>query len=123
MSKKKVMLVDDNEQVLTVTTRILSAMGWEVLAFPDPQVAVEIVDKINPKIDLLFTDFNMPRMNGAELIKIIKEKKPNIKTICMSGLDNKKDCDSNGCNIFLSKPVGVSEIQMAVDELFPPRSR
>lgn len=121
--RKKVMLVDDDEQVLSLTTKILSIMGWEVFAFSDPQIVVEIIDKINPKINLLFTDFNMPQINGAELISIIKGKKPDIKTICMSGLDNKKACDNSGCNIFLSKPISVSSVQMAVNELFPPRSK
>ncbi len=118
--KKKVILVDDDEQVLKLTATFLKMLGFEVFKFSNPLNVIDFIETINPKIDLLVTDFDMPWVNGGELIGKMREKKPNIKTICISGSSlNKEFCDASGCDIFLSKPFEWKEFNQAVRRLFP----
>lgn len=121
--KRKAIVVDDELTLARLVAAFLKSMGWEVFEFSHPQDVVNVVNKINPKVDLLITDWAMPQMNGAELIKLVKEKKPHIKAICMSGLKRKEACIENGCNKFLFKPFSLDEFKLAIDALFPPRSR
>ncbi|PIP27914.1 MAG: hypothetical protein COX29_03885 [Candidatus Moranbacteria bacterium CG23_combo_of_CG06-09_8_20_14_all_35_22] len=118
--KKKAIVVDDEPSNLKLTITFLKMLGFEVFEFSNPLDVMDVIESINPRVDLLVTDFDMPQMNGAKLIKKIKEKKPKIQTICVSGLDNKAVCDSNGCNIFLMKPLRFKFFKEAVEFLFPP---
>lgn len=121
--KLKILVVEEEPAILNFVAIVLRMMENEVFEFSSPQVVMDVMNKINPKVDLLFTDFGMAGMNGDELIRIIKNDKPAIKTICMSGYDEKRVCEESGCNIFLLKPITIEDIKKAVDELFPPRSR
>ena len=118
--RKKVIVVDDEMSIVSLTSSFLRAMGWEVFEFLDPKNVVDVINEINPRVDFLITDFTMPGMNGVELIKIIKEKKPQIKTMCMSGYN--KEAES-GCDEFIFKPFTFKEFKERVDKLFPPLSK
>ncbi|MFZ2975525.1 MAG: response regulator [Candidatus Moraniibacteriota bacterium] len=115
--RKKVIVVDDEMSIVNLVSSFLRTMGWEVFEFSDTNDVIDVVSEINPRVDFLITDFVMPGKNGAELIKIIKEKKPQIKAMCMSGFN--KEAES-GFDEFISKPFTFKEFKAKVDKLFPP---
>lgn len=71
MSKEKILIVDDDLDILDVLRITLEDEGYEVIEAHDGQEAIEIVKKTVP--DLLITDFKMPKMEGDMVCKILKQ--------------------------------------------------
>ena len=71
MLKEKILIVDDDPDILDVLKITLEAEGYQVIEAHDGQEAVEMVKKSTP--DLLITDFKMPRMCGDEVCRILKQ--------------------------------------------------
>lgn len=82
---ESVLLVDDEQIVLSVANSILSRYGYRVHLFADPLTALDSRSKID--FDLVLTDVVMPGMTGPELVKEIHSWRPEIPCIFMSGYD------------------------------------
>ena len=82
----KVLLVDDEKDVLFTYKMILESKGHSVDAFTDPYAALQQFDK-ESNYDLLITDIKMPNLNGLELYNKIKAKDNNIKVLFISALE------------------------------------
>jgi CheY-like chemotaxis protein len=80
-----VFVVDDEPLVGDVVQAILRMGGYSPVFFEDPRDALKTFTEINPKPDLLLTDFQMPKMTGRELIQKCKQVQPSLKTILYSG--------------------------------------
>lgn len=81
--KKTILCVDDNEQALSVRKFMLETRGYRVLTALDSHEALELFR--NGNIDLVLSDLMMPRMDGNELIRRMKEFAPEVPTILISG--------------------------------------
>ena len=82
---EKILLAEDNEQVMQVTLELLQSLGYTVLAASSGAQAVEIFNTHAEEIDLLLTDIIMPNMNGKELYETLKERREDLKVVYMSG--------------------------------------
>jgi len=71
MLRGKILIVDDDSDILDVLKITLEAEGYEVIEGHDGQEALDIIK--NQKPDLLIIDFKMPKMNGDEVCRILKE--------------------------------------------------
>lgn len=71
MLREKILIVDDDPDILDVLKITLEDEGYEVTEGHDGQEAIDIIKKNTP--DLLITDFKMPKLNGDEVCKILKE--------------------------------------------------
>lgn len=80
-----VLLVEDEEQILTLGQRILAQQGYQVLMARGPKEAIKLASEHSGPIQLLVTDVVMPTMNGKELMSRIQELQPGIKCLFMSG--------------------------------------
>ena len=81
--KKTILCVDDNEQALSVRKFMLETRGYRVLTALDCEQALELFR--NGGIDLVLSDLLMPRMDGNELIRRMKELAPEVPAILISG--------------------------------------
>lgn len=81
--KKVILCVDDNEQALSVRKFLLETRGYRVLASLLPEEALERFRQGG--IDLVLSDLNMPRMDGNELARRMKEIAPEVPILLMSG--------------------------------------
>jgi CheY-like chemotaxis protein len=79
------LLVEDDGMVRQLTTTMLTALGYTVLAAETPAAALALADEVTARIDLLATDIVMPEMNGRELSEKITARRPDIRTLFMSG--------------------------------------
>ena len=68
----KILICDDDQIITDSLSEYLSAMDYEILAVNDGNEAIENFLSYNP--DLVLLDIMMPRLNGLDLIKIIREK-------------------------------------------------
>lgn len=80
-----ILVVEDNETILTLITNALSRLGYEVLAAGDGPTALEHYGSSAHDIKLLVTDVMMPRMSGRELALKLTELRPTIKVLYASG--------------------------------------
>jgi two-component system, cell cycle sensor histidine kinase and response regulator CckA len=79
-----VLLVEDEEMLLLMATRLLEQIGYQVIQAQTPEKAISICSEEN-SIDLVLTDVVMPGMNGSEMAKRIKGIRPELKVLFMSG--------------------------------------
>ncbi len=80
-----VLVVEDEEAILKLGTRILGRLGYTVLAADGPAAALRLAEAYDGVIHLLLTDVVMPEMNGRELAGRLAALRPGIKRLFMSG--------------------------------------
>jgi signal transduction histidine kinase len=80
-----VLIVEDEEQILLLSRRILERFGYRVLAAGTPEEALRLAEEQEGDIHLLLTDVILPEMNGKELEERIEAVRPGIRTLFMSG--------------------------------------
>ncbi len=82
-SCKRILLVDDDSNILAVFTEFLTQAGYDVEGASDGDLAIK--KYLSGHHDLIITDLFMPRVPGYEMIENIKEGFPDVKIIAMSG--------------------------------------
>ena len=83
---------------------MLEKEGYALLTANDGQEALEISEKFADAIHLLLTDVQMPRMNGLVLAERVREQRPEIKVMMMSGQTTTTILEKNTPDAFLKKP-------------------
>ena len=115
-----VLLVDDQEAVITVGKAILHTLGYTVILAKNGKEAVEIFESNKEKIDFVILDMIMPGMSGAETYDAIKKINPDIKVILSSGYSLEGQATKileRGCNGFIQKPFNVSDLSRKIREV------
>jgi CheY-like chemotaxis protein len=82
-----ILLVDDEEDLVFGTERMLKQLGYNVVARTDPRQALKVFSSGPLQFDLVITDQSMPRMNGIELAREITMIRPDIPIILCTGYD------------------------------------
>lgn len=118
--KKKILVVEDEFGLQELFKDIFTMEGYDVRIAVDGIDGYEVFNKFDP--DLVFTDVVMPKMNGLELVKKIRETRPEIKVIYISGFFGikrlKKDLDEEiikYCCPTLAKPFKTSDLLHVVN--------
>lgn len=115
----KLMVVDDEKDILRVIKRDLEANNidtFKVDTFYSSELAMQAFDS-HPKdyYDLILTDIRMPKMNGFELYRRIKEKNPSMKIAFITAFEiNKEEFNkvlpSIDVKDFIIKPISMSDL-------------
>lgn len=110
----RIMIVDDEPDLLKIVEMYLRSWGFEIDAFSDPVTALGYFQE-NPTISLVLTDVRMPNMSGIELAKHLLRLKPDIKIMLMTAYQiDSLDLESNLPIIrsedILKKPFRLKEI-------------
>jgi len=100
----KILIVDDNDDVRFLVSRILKDNGYEVLEASDGEKAISVLRET--KCDLMLLDVIMPHRGGIESLFLIKEEFPKISIIFITG---KVPEDSDGFKN-LARTYGVKDI-------------
>jgi len=115
-----ILLVDDEEIVLTVGQELLEALGYEVLTARGGKEAIEKFKDKKDQISLIILDMIMPDMGGGETYDILKEIDKDISVILSSGysIEGKAtDIMNRGCNGFLQKPFKLSQLSQSIKDV------
>jgi two-component system cell cycle sensor histidine kinase/response regulator CckA len=115
--KSTVLVVDDEELVLSVTTRILERNGYAVSAASGGAEALRRVNELGGGVDLVITDMMMPDMDGPALVAKLRAGRPQLKIIGVSGLDfdlRKEEMRAQGFSEILRKPYDMATLVAAV---------
>jgi PAS domain S-box-containing protein len=113
-----VLVVDDEENILQVTTATLEKYGYKTLTASDGTEAIAVYTQ-NEKIDLVITDMSMPYMDGAATIRALRKINPQLKIISTSGLTNFQRADNKelNTNAFLLKPFSAEKLLTTIAEV------
>ncbi|MFT4814761.1 MAG: PAS domain S-box-containing protein [Pseudohongiellaceae bacterium] len=116
----KVLIVDDECDLLEVTSSYVKELGFDVISASDGNLALTLLEG-NPDIEYLLTDIVMPGgINGVSLAKQVRKRLPNIKILYMSGFPSGVIADKSGIELdapLITKPFSFDELVAAIDEL------
>jgi two-component system cell cycle sensor histidine kinase/response regulator CckA len=104
-----ILMVDDEDLLLTMGQTVLSAYGYKVLTANSGPKALEIVSQSKIPIDLVITDLVMPTMSGQELVEHLRRLSPQIRVLRTSGFVRPLHDDENDL-IYLQKPFTSQEL-------------
>ncbi len=112
----RVLVVDDVDLLRDFTQNFLQLTGLKVLVASSGQQALKMMEEATEPVDLVFTDYNMPGMNGLELIEQISARWPKTKFVLASGfLDEATSALIERCNAtILAKPYDMRAAAEAV---------
>ncbi len=116
--KRKILVVDDEDALRTVLSSELVSEGYEVAAAGDGDEAINELQK--KAFDLVLLDIKMPRMNGFEVLKFIKDKHPTTKVIMLTGfadLKNAIESKKLGAEDFVSKPYDLVDLLTTIERV------
>jgi len=111
--KKKILVVDDEESIHLLYKEEFEEEGYEVTSAINGEEALELFDKIEP--DLVILDINMPGMDGIEVLRKMKEKRPDIPVIISSAYpEYKQDLASWASDDYIVKSFNLDELKESV---------
>jgi nitrogen-specific signal transduction histidine kinase/CheY-like chemotaxis protein len=114
----KIALVEDEDPVRRLVSRILERAGYDVVAFPSGLAMLDLEERY----DLLLTDVVMPGMSGVELANRLTIKQPDLKVLLMSGHAEEfvfPDQGVGATHSLLLKPFAKEDLLSKVHELIP----
>jgi signal transduction histidine kinase len=109
-----ILMVDDEDLLLTMGKTILSDYGYHVLTANSGQKALEVLSHEDTPVDLVITDLVMPAMSGRELVEQIRQVLPDTRIICTSGYVGPPGQEDDGA--YLQKPFTSQELLLKVKE-------
>ena len=113
MRKKVILAVDDEPNILMSIEFILDMEGYEVHTARDGDEALEVAERVRP--DLILLDINMPRKDGYEVCRILRERDDmaGTKVIMLTAkgqtLERKKGMEV-GADEYVTKPFSADEL-------------
>ncbi|PKK89400.1 MAG: hypothetical protein CVV64_14430 [Candidatus Wallbacteria bacterium HGW-Wallbacteria-1] len=118
--KANILLVEDEEMILRMTTSMLKKLGFQITATNSSLEAIEICSEPDKIFDLIISDVVMPEISGREMYERISMKNPGIPILYMSGYTSeiiaRHGILEKGIH-FIQKPFGVNELKFKIDEI------
>lgn len=117
IGKETILIAEDQEGVRTLAVDFLTSLGYTVLAAENGESALEMAERQTAPIHLLLTDAMMPRMSGLALSRRLRERRPAIKVLFISGYATDASA-LEGIGMqnepFLQKPFSMDELARKV---------
>ena len=108
-------MVDDDAPVRRYITTVLRREGFDVLEACDGADALSLLHEIHGAVHVLVTDVEMPRMNGADLVRAARVDFPGIPVLYVSGQSLQEDLDCPQDHVaFLQKPFPPEAVLEAI---------
>jgi len=109
------MVVDDEKMITTTLATMFKVMLKEnIIVYNDVEQALACTELQNNKVDLIISDFMMPKMNGLEFLKSVREKCPDTVTILLTGYADKENAirsiNEIGLYYYLEKPWNNNDL-------------
>jgi signal transduction histidine kinase/CheY-like chemotaxis protein len=118
---KRVLIVDDNENIIKVLKKGLRHIGYDVITETDSLNALKRFKAEFNDIDLVITDFIMPNLKGSELAASMREIKKEVGIILMTGyIDENIEAISSSkvIDAYISKPIELAKLSEVIKKIF-----
>jgi PAS domain S-box-containing protein len=120
----RVLVVDDEEIVRTVTARVLSTLGYTVITAADGREAIDTLQASHEPIDAVLMDLTMPKLDGVAAFEELRRLQRDLPVILMSGY-NEQDAvarfAASGLAGFLQKPFSAATLSAKVGKALGKR--
>ncbi len=120
MGNESILLVDDEQRILTVGREICKALGYRVVTASSGQEAMAVYAEKKDEINLVVLDMVMPGMNGLETFMALKKQNPNIKVLFSTGYaigDKAQELLKLGCCGYILKPYSMIDFSHKIREI------
>jgi CheY-like chemotaxis protein len=121
-SSTVILLAEDEVVIRNLLRTMLTRQGYRVLTAADGLEAMQVCQTFSDPIQLLITNVTMPRMDGLTLTTKIREDRPDIRVIIISGKTNVDILVGNRADAFLSKPFQPVTLLKAVQDILDSRN-
>lgn len=113
----RILLIDDEVQVVQVTGELLSSLGYEVTARTSAFSALSLFEENPDGFDLILTDLTMPELTGVELSRKIKAIRSDLPVVLFTGYSDQvsqDDAVASGIDQFCMKPISLRELSRVI---------
>lgn len=118
MERATVILVaEDDVVVRNLINTVLTRTGYAVLLACDGMEAIQVSRRHKGQIDLLLSDVTMPRMDGLELVKRLRQDRPGIKALLISGRTSSEVAGGSTSFDFLAKPFLPAALKARIETI------
>lgn len=114
---ERIMVVDDEEGLISFLCDILDQLGYRTSCFTSPEKALEALRSAPGDYDLLLTDYSMPKLSGMELAKLARDVNPDIIMVLHTGYGDtipKSEIEEAGFAGLLTKPIKMKDLSFAM---------
>ncbi len=118
MNQYRILIVDDDQEFLTLIERGLSFSGYDITSAKSGAEAVELTKRILPHVVLL--DMMMPEMDGIETLRQIRQFDRDVKVVIISGMHDvqaARDAISLGAVDYITKPFELHDLDSYISSL------
>ena len=117
---KKILIAEDEESFRSLLERIMKRAGWQASFAVNGEVATKMLEK--DKFDLVISDWNMPKMDGAQLVKWIRKnpavcRMPVLMLTVRTSPEDEVHGFECGADDYLCKPYSPKELTARVERL------
>ena len=118
-NKKTILLVEDDQDVLSTLAKHLEFLGYNVITASDGMEGLKLIE--NSNFDLVITDIVMPYVSGLGVVTECKTKKPHIPVIAITGYGKEPEAAAleRKADLVLSKPVKMAVLKEYIEKLMP----
>ncbi len=123
MSMNKILIIEDEQRVADVLRRGLEEMGYLAFVAYDAEMGLRLFR--SGQYELVISDIILPKMNGFDLVKEIKEQNRNIPVIMLTALgatDDKLEGFDAGADDYMVKPFDIRELEARIRVLLKRKS-
>ncbi|MBU2489780.1 MAG: response regulator [Proteobacteria bacterium] len=126
-----ILFVDDDEDILSTGSELLSSLGYEVICRLDGAGALEVFGEKHAGIDLVILDMIMPEMTGPQVYRRMKDIQPGVRVLIASGYGlegEEAGAMKEECEGFIQKPFNIQVLSRKLQEILvrpepPPATR
>ena len=118
MGKERILVVDDEETIREMVSKIINLIGHEVVTTGNGREALEILR--SQPFSIMITDVKMPEMDGFELMKVVRDQFPGTSIICMTAHGasyNYTDVVGVGATDYISKPFTIDKMRAKLNRV------
>ncbi|BBH51932.1 MULTISPECIES: response regulator [Fluviispira] len=118
-----ILIVDDFPTMRKIVKSVLKQLGYQNISeAEDGQLALNFL-KVNPQIEFIVSDWNMPNMTGIELLKMVRadpklKHLPFLMVTAEADKDNIVEAVKSGVNNYIVKPFNAATMKEKIDKIF-----
>jgi len=117
MGKEHILFIDDEKEITVMAFRMLAHLGYNVITMTESLKALDEFKKQPDKFDLVITDQIMPHLTGLQLATKMRQIKPDIKIIIITGFSDSIDAEKTkelGFDGFIIKPLILKDLNTTI---------
>ena len=115
--KKTILVIEDDQDVLTMLVKHLQLLGYNVITASDGMEGLKLLE--DSDFDMVITDIVMPYVSGLGVVSACKTKKPDIPVIAITGYGKEPEAAAleKKADLVLSKPVKMAVLKEHIEKL------